>query len=115
METRESTASRLLLSIIIFSTLLIAREVDGAVLWPSDALTKVMRSDTPPPGSGNLLRISGARDEIVSSQAVLGPIEEISEATARITNLEHTESAAVIPSSEVRLQWVRYIDINRNT
>jgi hypothetical protein len=115
METREGTASRLLLLITLFSTLLVAREVDGAVLWPSDALSKVMRSDTPPSGSENLLRISGARDEIVSSQAIFRPIEDISEATAKITSLKHTEDAAVIPSSAVRLQWIRYIDINRNT
>ncbi|MHC4568707.1 MAG: glycoside hydrolase domain-containing protein [Planctomycetota bacterium] len=115
MKITDKIAGRRLAYLIVLSTLAIAQAGGNAVLWPSDALSKVMRSDTPPSGSENLLRISGARAEIVSSQAVFRSLEKISEATARITNLRHSESAAVIPVSAVRLQWVRYIDINRNT
>ncbi|MHC4118120.1 MAG: hypothetical protein ACYSWO_11495 [Planctomycetota bacterium] len=115
MKMTDKIAGRRLACIIVFSTLAIARAGGNPVLWPNDALTKVMRSHTPKPNSADLLRISGARAEIVSSQAVFRPIEDISAAMASITDLEHAESAAVIPSSAVRLQWVRYIDINRNT
>ncbi len=115
MKTTDNTAGHLLLCIMFFSMLGIAQAVDAAVLWPSDALSKVMRSDTAQANSEHLLRISGARTEIVSSQAVFSPPGNASAATASITDLKHTESDAVIPASAVRLQWVRYIDINRNT
>jgi hypothetical protein len=100
---------------ILFSTLGIAQQADKAVLWPSDTLSKVMRSDTQHADSEHSLRISGARAEIVSSQAVFRPRGDVSAAAASVTDLKHTESDAVIPASAVRLQWVRYIDINRNT
>lgn len=115
MRTVQDTAGYLPLCIMLFSTLALAQEADKAALWPSDALSKVMRSDTPPAGSERSLRISGARDEIVSSQAVFRPLRDIDAATAGITDLKHSESDAVILASSVRLQWVRYIDISRNT
>jgi len=100
---------------MVFSTPALAREVDKAVLWPSDALSKVMSSDTPQAGGENLICVSGARDETVSSQAVFRPVTDIGAVKARITDLKHNESDVVIPASAVKLQWVRYIDINRNT
>ena len=103
------------LCVMVFSTPALAREVDKAVLWPSDALSKVMSSDTPQAGGENLICVSGARDETVSSQAVFRPVTDIGAVKARITDLKHNESDVVIPASAVKLQWVRYIDINRNT
>ena len=100
---------------MVFSIVGLARETGGAVLWPSDALSKVMRSDTPPTGGGHVLRVSGARDEIVSAQAVFRSLSDIDVATACITDLKHAKSREIIPASAVKLQWVRYIDINRNT
>jgi len=70
MKTTDSSAGRSLLCIILFSTLGIAQAVDKTVLWPSDALRKVLRSDTAQADSTPLLLISGARAEVVSSQAV---------------------------------------------
>ena len=70
MRTASHTAGYLSLVIMLFSTLTAAQEADKAVLWPSDALSKVMRTNTPPTGNKHLLRVSGARDEIISSQAV---------------------------------------------
>ena len=115
MRTARNTTGYLPLVIMLFSTLAFAQEVDRTVLWPSDALTKVMRSDTPPTTSKRVLRIFGARDEIVSSQAVVRSPGDIHVTTARITDLEHSEGHATIPGSAVKLQWVRFIDINRNT
>ena len=85
MKTTDNTAGCSFLCIILFSTLGIAQEVDKAMLWPSDALSKVMRSDTPQANSEHLLRIFGARDEILSSQAVFRPASDISAAAASIT------------------------------
>ena len=58
MKTIDSCAGRSILCIILFSTLGIAQEVDKAALWPSDALSKVMRSDTAQIDSEHLLQIS---------------------------------------------------------
>ncbi len=60
MKTTDNIAERLLLCIILFSTLGITKAVGKAVLRPSDALSKVMRSDTPQADSEDLLRISSA-------------------------------------------------------
>lgn len=91
---------------MVSSALVIAQEADQAALWPSDALSKVMRSDTPPTGGERLLLMSGARDEIVSFQVVFRPSGDIGAVTAGITDLKHAESDAVIRSSAVQLQWV---------
>lgn len=115
MKTTDFTTGRSLLCIMLFSTLGIAQQTDKAALWPSDALSKVMRSDTPKVNREHSLQISGARAEIVSSQAVFRPRGNVSAAAASVSNLKHTESDAIIPASTIRLQWVRYIDINRNT
>ena len=85
------------------------------MFWPSDALSKVMRSDIPKANSEHLLQIDAARAEIASSQAVFRPHKNATDATASVTDLRHAEGDVIIPASAVRLQWVRYIDINRNT
>ena len=92
-----------------------AQEVDRAMLWPSNALSKVMRSDTAQADSKRLLLVSSARAEIVSAQAVFQSSTDLSAVAASITDLKHTETDAIIPVSAVSLQWVRYIDIDRNT
>ena len=115
MKTTYNPIRLLLLFILLFSAFGTARAVDKAVLWPSDALSKVMRSDMPKANSENLLQITAARAEIVSSQAILWSHKDVGAALVSITDLRHTEADAVIPASAVKLQWVRYIDINRNT
>jgi len=115
MRTAQNTAGYLLLVIMLFSSLVFAQEIDKTVLWPSNALNKVMRSDTPPTSSKHVLRASGARNEIISSQAVFRSLRDIDVVSAHITDLKHSELYEVIPASAVKLQWVRYIDINRNT
>lgn len=100
---------------MLFPMLGIAQDVNQAALRPSSALTKVMRTDTAQADGERLLRISGARAEIVSAQAVFRSPTELSGVAANITDLKHTESTAIISASEVSLQWVRYIDIDRNT
>lgn len=84
-------------------------------LRPSDALTKVIRSDTLKAESKTPLKISGARGEIVSSQAVFRSHKKIAAASVSMSDLRYRGSSAVIPASAIKLQWVRYIDIDRNT
>jgi len=103
------------LFIILFCLPRVAQAVDDAALWPSDALTKVMRSDTPQAGTESALSISGARGEVVSAQAVFRPRHNVDAASIRLTDLRDTKGDATIPASAVRVQWVRYIDISRNT
>lgn len=88
--------------------------LDGA-LWPRDALTKVLRSDSPEVGSKSVIRVAAARAEIASAQAVFRPRTSHSNVSAMVTDLQHIGGDAVIPAAAVRLQWVRYIDVNRNT
>lgn len=86
-----------------------------AQLWPVSPLTKVMRSDRPSQDSSKSLRISGAAGEVVSGQAVFRAATERSGLTAAVSDLRHRQSTAVVDAAAVKLQWVRYIDITRNT
>ncbi|MBN2315196.1 MAG: DUF4091 domain-containing protein [Sedimentisphaerales bacterium] len=112
------TASRyvrlfvLLMLLVIPSLNIVASE---AMLWPVDPLTKVMRTDRPASGISNLLEISGARGETVSAQAIFRPANNENAVSVDISTLQHTEVDARIPETAVKLQWVRYIDIDRNT
>ena len=85
------------------------------LLWSADPLTKVMRSDQPDAWAGKTLQITAARGEIVSAQVVVRSTDDSKDILARISNLKHDLADAVIPAAAVRLQWVRYIDIDRNT
>ncbi len=114
MKTTDDTncsASALIIALIVFGTTWAAEEPR---LWPSDALSKVLRSDVPKADTEDLLQISAARAEIASSQAVFRPVRN-GAATVSITELRRAEGRATISASAVKLQWTRYIDINRNT
>lgn len=89
--------------------------VSDVKLWAADALAKVLRSTKPGEPGTNTLKLSGARREIVSGQAVFRSSREINAAQATISDLRHRASGATIPAQAVRLQWVRYIDITRNS
>ncbi|MDM8008059.1 MAG: DUF6067 family protein [Phycisphaerae bacterium] len=91
-----------------------AASAEIGVLRPSDCLTKEMRSAGAEKAS-DALSISGARGETVSGQAVFHPETDARSATASISDLLHHGSTASIPAGAVKLQWVRYIDITRNT
>ena len=64
MKTTYNPVRLLLLCILVLPALGTARAVDKAALWPSDALSKVMRSDTPKAGGENLLQIAAARADL---------------------------------------------------
>ncbi len=83
-------------------------------LWASHPLAKVLR-DAQAADSARELKLSGCRGEIVSGQAVYRPGGEVPELSARISDLRHQDSGAVIASGQTALQWVRYIDVKRNS
>jgi hypothetical protein len=85
------------------------------MLWPSGALTKVLRSDSPEVGIERVIHVTAARAEIASTQAVFRSHTNHSSVSASITDLRHAAGDAVIPAAAIRLQWVRYIDVDRNT
>jgi len=87
----------------------------SAVLWASDPLTKVLRSAEPAKPQTEAAQWSGARCEIASGQAVFWSPTPVDRAEASVSDLRHRASGAVIPAAAVRLQWVRYIDITRNS
>jgi len=85
-------------------------------LWPSNALTKVLRTATPAPATQpTVIDVAGAKGEIVGAQAVFRPSRATPGATATMSPLRHVNSGAIITSEAVKLRWVRYIDIRRNT
>lgn len=105
-----------LLLIVLFSVSQTSGAVPEKTLWPSNALTKVMRSDMPEADIKNSLQITAARAEVVSSQAVFRPHKNVAAASVSVSNLRHIKADdTMIPASAIKLQWVRYIDVNRNT
>jgi len=104
--------------IVIITVLLMspvfAADISGAV-WPSDCLTKVLRQAAAGDESGSVLKISGCRGETVSAQAVFRSSQDIEGVSASVTILNHRSAGYFISAEAVKLQWVRYIDINRNS
>ncbi|MHC4445930.1 MAG: glycoside hydrolase domain-containing protein [Planctomycetota bacterium] len=87
---------------------------EPGVLWPSDGLSKVLRTAKPSADAG-VLEFCGARGEIVSTQAVFRIGKDVTEAEVDISDLRHVVKEAFITSKSIRLQWVRYIDLSENT
>ncbi|UCD30244.1 MAG: DUF4091 domain-containing protein [Planctomycetota bacterium] len=101
-------------SIVCLSPAQVSRADETRTLWPSNSLTKVLRN-AKPAETDRVLDIQGARGEIVSAQAVFRTADHMASAGAAITDLRHQTSDSVIPSQQIRLQWLRYIDITQNT
>jgi hypothetical protein len=114
MKTISSCIKLLSLLIPLFCLSQTTRAVPEKTLWSSNALTKVMRSDVPEADTKDSLQITAARAEVVSSQAVFRPHKNLTAASVSISNLR-MKADAIIPASAIKLQLVRYIDINRNT
>ncbi len=115
MKTIGNCIKLLSLLIALISVSENTRAAQGKTLWPSNALTKVLRSDIQDDNTKNTLQITAARAEIVSSQAVFRPHKNATSTSFSISNLRHLKGDTAIPASAIKLQWVRYIDINRNT
>ena len=102
---------------LVFAGLFILSPVtaDESALWASTSLTKVLVSDRPGTETDSPLQLSGAKGEVVSGQVVFSPEKSLDAVTCAMSDLEHERGNAVIPSSAVKLQWVRYIDVQKNS
>ncbi len=112
---------RVLICVASLTTLALAQPNSppqgGLSLWPSDSLTKVMRSASPTATTSQqtlMLEFAGAKGEIVSGQAVCRSGRDIESVSPSLAGLQG-KGGAILPGSTVHLQWVRYIDINRNS
>ena len=114
MKTASNPVRLLISFVLLFAAFGSAQAADKAMLWPGNALSKVLRSDMPKAGGEHLLRVTAARAEVASSQLVFRPHKDVRTASMRITDLR-SNKGDTIPASAVKLQWVRYIDINRNS
>jgi len=83
-------------------------------LIPSHPLAKVLRAGATSQPADPTLRMEGAGGETVSGQAVLVAGEAGDAVTAAITDLKQA-GGAILPAGAVTLQWVRYLDISKNT
>ncbi|MCD6175045.1 MAG: DUF4091 domain-containing protein [Planctomycetes bacterium] len=100
--------------VLLFFSPVFGDDFTGEV-WPSDALTKVLRQALPPGDSAGVLEVSGARGETVSGQAIFRCSQDVADVTASVSVLKHRSSEKFIATDAVQLQWVRYIDIDRNS
>jgi len=89
-----------------------AGQAEEARFWGVDGLTKLMRHASPPPAA-EAARLEGARGETPSAQAALRPAQDAKAVRAEVTDLRC--GAHVVPAARVRLQWVRYLEVNRNS
>jgi len=83
-------------------------------LIPSDALTKILRNAIATSNYSELI-IDGAAGETISSQAVLIPGDMQDTVSVAASDFRTTDGKSVISSSSAKLQWVRYLDISKNS
>lgn len=87
--------------------------VEKMKLIASNPLAKVLRMSAPE-ASAPALRFDGALGETVSAQAVLLPGDVVDKVTAQVSTLTSADGKTNI-TPVVRLQWVRYMDITKNS
>ena len=78
-------------------------------------LTKVLRTPAAKVPEGTALKIDGAAGETVSAQAILIPGDKADTLTARLSELRSADGKPLASVSAARLQWVRYLDITKNS
>jgi len=81
-------------------------------LWGVDNLTKLLR-DAPAPSEAKPAELEGARGETVSGQVAFRPAHEAKSVGAVVGDLRNGDHA--IRPEGIGLQWVRYLDVKRNT
>jgi len=83
-----------------------------ANLWGVYGLTKIMR-DAPVPSAPKPADMEGARGETVSGQVVFRATRGLKSVCAETTDLKNADH--VVSAACVRLQWVRYLEVKRNS
>ncbi len=88
---------------------------DQMKLVPTTPLTKVLRTTTANLPDGALLKVDAAAGETVSAQVVLVPGDKADTLTARLSELRSADGKPLAQPDAARLQWVRYLDITKNS
>ncbi len=101
----------LILTVAALAAACSSAAAEGVSFWPSNSAVKLLRDAKP--GPADPLRFAGAAGEVVSAQAAIRSDAALAGARASITDL--AGPAGTIPASAVTLQWVRYIDVKRNS
>ena len=83
-------------------------------LVPSHPLAKVLRTSSVTAADAGLY-LDGAPGETISAQAVVIPGDAPDKVTAKISMLKSADGKSSIAPDAFRLQWVRYMDITKNT
>ena len=81
---------------------------DAPRVWVEDCLTKVVRGASWKSSPSRILSLEGARGETVSGQIVV-------QSPVALTGAVAKADVPGLPAGAVRLQWVRYIDVRRNS
>jgi len=105
----------LLLACLPAAAARIAPDLSAAELWGTHSLEKVLRSAAPGADADAPLALCGSRGERVSGQVVFRSAADTAAVTARLGDLHNRDAGATIAGSQCQLQWVRYIDVQRNT
>jgi hypothetical protein len=88
---------------------------DNMKLIPSDSLTKVLRNSISNSSNVSELIMDAASGETISSQAVVIPGDMPDVVSAAVSDFKSIDGKLVIKADSVRLHWVRYIDITKNS
>lgn len=105
----------LILALALLVTFTGPASIQADELWGTTSLVKVLRDAQPDAEGGTTLRLCGSRGEVVSGQAIFRAEADATDVITQISDLKDKDSEYVIPSDRVKLQWVRYIDVQRNT
>jgi hypothetical protein len=89
-----------------------AARTEETRLWAVDSLTKVLQTAKPPTQPGPV-HLDAARGEVASGQVVFRPGSAVKAVRAETTSLNR--GSAGLPAGAVRLQWLRFIDVKRNS
>jgi hypothetical protein len=100
----------------VLSAACAAQAEESFRLVPVDPLAKVLQGAALTSAAAPALELDGARGETISGQVVLVPGDSADSVTASLSQLRETAGGnATIPGSCARLQWVRYVQLSKNT
>jgi len=83
-------------------------------LWWASSGWKIAIDKTIPDARGDVVLIRAARHEAEAAQIVISSIEDLSQVTLQVTDLQGPEGA-LIPASQIDLLRVEYVNVTRPT
>lgn len=86
-----------------------------AEVWVEDVHTKVLRDARPSDNASQEFHLESARNEYESAQFVVRSPEPVKELTVKISDLLHENQIDRISADHIRVRFVGYIPLNKNT